>query len=67
MKPRKIKRLRSIISDKYYLAQRRDYMRQESIFWWHDWLFSRDENDLKTSDRFLKKAEWYTRKLKWYQ
>ena len=45
MKPRKIKRLRSIISDKYYLAQRRDYMRQESIFWWHDWLFSRDEND----------------------
>ena len=42
-------------------------MRQESVFWWHDWLFSRDENDLKTSNRFQKKAEWYTRKLKWYQ
>lgn len=63
MKPRKIKRLRSIISDKYYLAQRRDYMRQESVFWWHDWLFSRDEEDLRASKRFERKADWYTRRM----
>lgn len=63
MKPRKIKRLRSIISDKYYLVQRRDYMRQEASFWWHDWLLSREDQDLKMTRRFERKADWYTRRM----
>lgn len=63
MKPRKIKRLRSIISDKYYLVQRRDYMRQEAAFWWYDWLLSREDQDLKTTRRFERKADWYTRRM----
>ena len=38
-------------------------MRQESVFWWHDWLFSRDEEDLRASKRFERKADWYTRRM----
>lgn len=63
MTPRKIKRLKRLLSHPDYLVERRNLMRTESVLWWHDWMIGKDPDAPKASNAFSKKAEWYERRI----
>ena len=63
MKPRKIRRLRKRILSPGYYSFRWAWTIKESNLWWQDWLITRQNDAIKYSTRYDKKATWYSKRI----
>lgn len=63
MKPNKIRRLRRRIQSPGYYAFRWAWARKESDLWFQDWLITKDNEAIKYSTRYDRKASWYSRQF----